>query len=118
MHEGPQSIGSRASTYYNAPIEPGMLTSNEPGIYRADEWGIRIENLVLTVEDQKTEFGDFLKFETVTLCPLDTTLIEKAMLSQAEMDWVNTYHKEVYDKISPKLNEVEANWLKEKTNAI
>ncbi len=118
VHEGPQSISTGASSYYNAPLEPGMLTSNEPGIYRADQWGIRIENLVLTVEGGKTEFGTFLKFETVTLCHLDTNLIEKSLLTEAEIDWVNAYHKEVYEKLSPRLTKEEARWLSDKTKSI
>ena len=85
-------------------LEPGMLTSNEPGLYKADRYGIRIENLVLCAEDEEGEFGKFLRFETVTLFPVDLSLVIKNMLSKEEKNWLNAYHAEVFEKLSPLLD--------------
>jgi Xaa-Pro aminopeptidase len=93
-----------------------MLTTNEPAIYREGEYGIRIENLILCYEDEETEFGQFLKFDTVSLCYIDKSLIEISLLDQREFNWMNSYHSEVYDKLSPYLSEEEKLWLKEKTD--
>src|SRR3546814_5773887 len=76
-------------------MEPGMITSNEPGLYRPGRWGIRIENLVLAVPSVETEFGEFLKFETLTLCPIDTRCIELQLLAEGEKAWLNDYHSQV-----------------------
>lgn len=112
VHEGPQSIsGSKAG----ATLQPGMLTSNEPGIYREGFYGIRTENLVLTVEKGTTEFGTFLGFETVTFCPIDLTLIDAQMLTKKELDWLNAYHQDVYELLSPHLSVEENAWLKDQT---
>jgi len=110
VHEGPQSI---RMNYNPAPLQPGMITSNEPGLYLAGEYGIRIENLLLTVNAKTTAFGDFYAFETLTLCPIDTSLIDFSLLSPEEIDWLNDYHQKVYDELSPLLSEEEAEWLKE-----
>lgn len=118
VHEGPQTMGTGASGSYATPFMPGMLTSNEPGIYHSGQYGIRIENLILCVEDKKTDFGQFLRFETVTLCPIDITLIEKELLDEEEISWLNTYHQLVYEKLAPLLSEQEARWLKDKTQAL
>lgn len=111
VHEGPQSIRMDE----NATIlQPGMMISNEPGMYRTNEYGIRIENLVQVVPAQKTEFGQFLKFETLTLFPIDQHLINFEMLNNTEIEWLNEYHQRVYDVLSPKLNEYEREWLSKK----
>ncbi len=115
VHEGPQNIRMNENP---TTLQIGMVTSNEPGLYRAGKYGIRIENLVLTQHDKTTEFGDFYSFETLTLCPIDTTPVVKEMLTDAEILWLNTYHKLVYDRLSPLLNEEEKAWLKEKTHEI
>lgn len=115
VHEGPQSIRMIENP---TSLEIGMVTSNEPGLYRAGKHGVRIENLVLTKKEKTTEFGDFYSFETLTLCPIDKAPIIKEMLTDAEIDWLNTYHKTVYDRLSPWLTTEEKLWLKEKTNEI
>ncbi len=115
VHEGPQSISQAEN---KTCIEPGMLTSNEPAIYREQEYGIRIENLILCYEDEETEFGQFLKFDTVSLCYIDKALIDKSLLDQKEIDWLNSYHSEVYDKLGPHLSPDEKIWLKEKTDPL
>ncbi|MBG0861033.1 MAG: M24 family metallopeptidase, partial [Bacteroidales bacterium] len=115
VHEGPQNI-SPGDT--KVAMEAGMLTSNEPAIYREGEYGIRIENLILCFEDEETEFGQFLKFDTVSLCYIDIKLIDKSLLDIVETTWLNRYHSEVYDKLSPHLSESEKRWLKEKTDFI
>jgi len=111
VHEGPQSI---RMNYNPTPLEPGMITSNEPGVYLAGEYGIRIENLLLTVKVKTTDFGDFYAFETLTLCPIDTCLIDCSLLSSEEIDWLNAYHQKVYDQLAPLLSIEEAKWLKER----
>jgi len=110
VHEGPQSI---RMNYNPVPLEPGMITSNEPGLYLAGEYGIRIENLLLTVKARTTDFGDFYAFETLTLCPVDTRLIDYSLLSPEEIGWLNDYHQKVYDQLAPLLSKEEAAWLKE-----
>lgn len=118
VHEGPQNISPVPASDPESYLRPGMLISDEPGIYRKGEYGIRIENLILCYEDEETEFGRFLKFDTITLCYIDTSLIISSLLSQKETDWLNRYHSDVYEKISPHLNEKEKSWLREKTKAI
>jgi Xaa-Pro aminopeptidase len=115
VHEGPQSISPADNKTF---IEAGMLTSNEPAIYRDGEYGIRIENLILCYEDEETEFGQFLKFDTISLCYIEKSLIDKSILDQKEIEWLNSYHSEVYDKLSPHLTAEEDSWLKEKTELI
>lgn len=115
VHEGPQNIRMNENP---TTLQIGMVTSNEPGLYRAGKYGIRIENLVLTRGETTTEFGDFYSFETLTLCPIDTTPIIKEMLTDKEIVWFNEYHKYVYDRLSPSLDDEEKGWLKEKTNEI
>lgn len=115
VHEGPQSIRMEENPVV---LKPGMVISDEPGMYRAGEYGIRIENMILVREDSETEFGKFLSFETLTLCHIDTRLIIVPMLSAREHAWLNKYHQMVYDKISPFLNEEEKAWLKNKTAEI
>ncbi|MBI5917659.1 MAG: M24 family metallopeptidase C-terminal domain-containing protein, partial [Bacteroidetes bacterium] len=114
VHEGPQGFSPVVSPRSGTSIEPGMVTSNEPGIYKAGQYGIRTENLILCVEDEENEFGKFYKFETLTLFPIDFSLVEKSLLSHKEIEWLNAYHEVVFDKISPHLNTEEKNWLKQK----
>ena len=115
VHEGPQSIRMEHNPVV---MSLGMLTSNEPGVYRAGEYGIRIENLILVEKAEETAFGEFYQFETLTLCPIDMKPINKSLLSEEEINWLNNYHKRVYDILSPELNEEERKWLKDKTNEI
>jgi len=112
VHEGPQSISPRM---IDIPVEPGMLCSNEPGVYREGQYGIRIENLVLVKEQFSTPFGTFLGFETVTLCPFDRSLINPGMLSTDQLRWVNEYHSTVFNALSPLLSREEQRWLGEVT---
>ena len=111
VHEGPQGF-SISVARAGAAFEPGMITSNEPGFYKQGEYGIRIENLLLCVEDKKSDYGDFLKFESLSLFPIDQQLIEKELLTHTEINWLNNYHQEVLNKLSPHLNQEEQNWLK------
>jgi Xaa-Pro aminopeptidase len=116
VHEGPQNIGPGAGS--NTAIEQGMLISDEPGLYRAGEYGIRIENLILCIEDEENTFGKFLKFETLSLCYIDKSLIDISLLDHQEIDWLNTYHSEVSEKLSPFLSDDEKGWLKNKTSTL
>lgn len=112
VHEGPQSIRLNENP---TPLTPGMITSNEPGVYREGVHGIRCENLVLTVPAFTTEFGRFLKFETLTLFPFDRNLFDLSMMTPAEIRWVNDYHATVYARLSPLLTTEEQEWLRAKT---
>lgn len=112
VHEGPQSIRLNDVP---ATLRPGMLSSNEPGLYREGIHGIRCENLVLTVPAFTTEFGRFFRFETMTLFPFDRALFETAIMTQEEIDWVNGYHDEVYRRLLPLLTPEQGEWLREKT---
>ena len=118
VHEGPQNIGQGGGRDSKTVIEPGMLISDEPAIYREGEYGIRIENLILCFEDEETEFGQFLKFDTVSLCYIDKSLIDISLLDQKEIGWLNSYHAEVYEKLSPYLTNTELLWLRKKTEPI
>jgi Xaa-Pro aminopeptidase len=115
VHEGPQSIGKGSGKESLVVIEPCMLISDEPAIYREGEYGIRIENLIICFEDEETEFGQFLKFDTVSLCYIDKSLIDISLLDQHEIDWLNSYHIEVYEKLNSHLTSEERIWLKDKT---
>lgn len=120
VHEGPQSI-SKTLAEPNMAMEHGMITSIEPGLYRPGRWGIRIENLVLNVPAGQvgtggsTEFGEFLEFETLTLCPIDTRCIDRALLRQDEIDWLNGYHATVRERLAPKVEGAALAWLNERT---
>jgi Xaa-Pro aminopeptidase len=118
VHEGPQNISPASSQGSKTAIEPGMLLSDEPGIYREGKYGIRIENLILCCEDEETEYGKFLKFDTVSLCYIDKSLIDIALLDKKEIDWINSYHNEVFEKLNPYLTGDERIWLKEKTDLL
>ena len=115
VHEGPQSIRMQENP---VALLPGMVTSNEPGIYRAGSHGVRTENLLLTVPAGEGMFGRYLRFETLTLCPICTRGIITEMLTADEIAWLNSYHQMVYEKLSPGLNEEERNWLARATRAI
>ena len=115
VHEGPQSIRMNENPVV---LQPGMVTSNEPGVYKAGSHGIRTENLTLVCKDKEGMFGDYLKFETITLCPICKKGIVKEMLTNEEIEWLNNYHQIVYEKLSPNLNEEEKVWLQEATASI
>ncbi|WP_425446888.1 aminopeptidase P family protein [Dethiothermospora halolimnae] len=115
VHEGPQNFSQVPN---KVKLEKGMILTNEPGVYKKDKHGIRLENTLLVVEDEKTEFGQFMKFDTISYCPLDLDGVDVNLLTEEERDWLNSYHKEVYDKLSPFLTEEEKAWLKEETRAI
>ena len=118
VHEGPQSI-SRAIPEASMAMQPGMITSIEPGLYRVGQWGIRIENLVLNVPASTQEqFGEFLEFETLTLCPIDTRCIEMSLLREDEVAWLNRYHATVRERLQPLVGDAALAWLLERTEAI
>src|SRR5690606_24260084 len=108
----------RAVVTPHMAMEPGMITSNEPGLYRPGQWGIRIENLVLAVPAQETEFGTFLKFETLTLCPIDTRCIATTLLTESERGWLNGYHEQVRARLLPLVQGSAKEWLIERTRPI
>jgi Xaa-Pro aminopeptidase len=110
VHEGPQSI-SKAMTEPAMAMEAGMITSIEPGLYRPGQWGIRIENLVANVAIGANEFGDFMEFETLTLCPIDTRCIEPGMLSATDIAWLNAYHVTVRERLLPLVDGDARAWL-------
>ncbi|ETT80900.1 aminopeptidase P family protein [Viridibacillus sp. FSL R5-0477] len=114
VHEGPHSIRNTN----HVRLDRGMIITNEPGIYLEGEYGIRTENLLVVVEDEKTEFGQFMKFDTITYCPIDLAGVNTELLVESEKQWLNDYHEEVYAKLSPYLNEEECAWLKEETKVI
>lgn len=118
VHEGPQSISCYAMPEPHTAMEPGMITSNEPGIYRPGKWGVRIENLLLAVPAETTEFGEYLKFETLTLCPIDTRCMDLSLLREDEIAWVNDYHATVLERLSPRVSGDAKAWLVERTRAI
>lgn len=114
-HEGPQNIRLNINP---TPLEVGMITSNEPGIYYEGRYGIRCENLIVTVPAMETEFGKFFKFKTVTLFPFDLNLFEVEIMTDKEIAWVNEYHQMVRTRLTPLLNDEEKEWLKEKTKEL
>lgn len=115
VHEGPHQIRME---WMPAPLRAGMTLTDEPGLYLAGKFGVRTENTVLITEYMKTDFGKFLQIEPLTLCPIDTTPIDFSMLLPEELDWLNDYHRMVYEKLSPLLDEEEKKWLKNATKAI
>ncbi|PBP66280.1 aminopeptidase P family protein [Pseudomonas syringae] len=115
VHEGPQVIAYQAPATPQTAMLPGMITSIEPGTYRPGRWGVRIENLVINQEAGKTEFGEFLRFETLTLCPIDTRCLEVSMLNAEERAWLNDYHVQVLTRLSPFLQGTALLWLQART---
>ncbi|RII32005.1 aminopeptidase P family protein [Clostridium chromiireducens] len=116
VHEGPQTIRPIPN---KIALEPGMILTNEPGIYREGKHGIRTENIMLVIEAEKNdEFGEFYKFETLSYCPIDIEGIDAELLTRDEREWLNNYHKETYEKLSPLLNDDEKQFLKEVTREI
>ncbi|MET0611541.1 aminopeptidase P family protein [Pseudomonas caspiana] len=118
VHEGPQVIAYQAPATPQTAMLPGMITSIEPGTYRPGRWGVRIENLVINREAQTTEFGEFLRFETLTLCPIDTRCLEVELLSLEERTWLNDYHAQVCQRLSPLLQGAALEWLRLRTVAV
>lgn len=117
VHEGPQGIGPRPGDP-KAYLEKNMVITNEPALYKEGGFGVRTENLMLVIDDIKTEFGDFLKFETLTFCHIDTNLIDLEIMDKDEIDWINEYHEKVFEKLGQFLDKQEKQWLKEKTRKI
>ena len=121
VHEGPNSFRwklEKASDFVPHPIEPGMITTDEPGLYFEGEYGIRIENELLCVKDVKNEYGQFFSFENITLVPIDLDAIETSLLTQEEKKDLNDYHEKVRKIIAPLLSEEEAEWLYSATRAV
>jgi len=118
VHEGPQSISPSTPPDPHTAMEPGMITSIEPGIYRPGKWGIRIENLVLNRSAGTTEFGEFLTFETLTLCPIDTRCIDRTLLRADEVAWLNDYHATVLQRLRPHVQGAALAWLEERTTPL
>ena len=118
VHEGPQVISHYAPAEAWTAMEEGMITSIEPGIYRPGKWGIRIENLVLNRAAGKTEFGDFLEFETLTLCPIDTRCVALNLLNDDERAWLNAYHEMVRTRVSPHVSGDAKAWLETRTQPV
>ncbi|MCA0176212.1 MAG: aminopeptidase P family protein [Proteobacteria bacterium] len=117
VHEGPQSI-SKAIPDAHMAMQPGMITSIEPGLYKPGRWGVRIENLVLNVPAPESEFGEFLAFETLTLCPIDTRSIDRSLLDATETQWLNAYHATVRERLAPLVNGAAKAWLLARTEPI
>ncbi|TWR96746.1 aminopeptidase P family protein [Pseudomonas chlororaphis subsp. chlororaphis] len=115
VHEGPQVIAYQAAPAPQTAMQPGMITSIEPGTYRPGRWGVRIENLAMNREAGTSEFGEFLKFEPLTLCPIDSRCLEPSLLTQDEREWLNAYHAEVRRRLSPLLQGAALEWLNTRT---
>ena len=115
VHEGPAKISPFP---IDVELKKGMLLTNEPGLYREGRYGIRLENMILVVKDRKTEFGQFMKFENMTLCHFETSMVDRELLCQKEINYLNTYHQQVYERLSPVLDPQVAAWLKKKTAPI
>ena len=120
VHEGPQNISRRMrkKPEKSGELQEGMVLSDEPGVYVTGQYGIRLENLMITVKDEKTDFGDFLSFRTLTLVPFAREAILPEYLTEEEKKWLNDYHKRVYEEIAPALSEKEQEELKEMTEEI
>jgi len=122
VHEGPHGITPHLPPEPQTAMEPGMITSNEPGIYRSGQWGVRIENLVLNVSadtgTERAEFGEFLRFETLTLCPIDVRCIDRNLMTREEIDWLDAYHAEVRRRVAPLVTGAALAWLERSTAPI
>jgi Xaa-Pro aminopeptidase len=115
VHEGPHQFRME---WKPAPLVSGMTITDEPGIYLAGKFGVRTENTLLIVPFKETEFGKFLQFESLTLCPIDTTPIVVEMLLPEERQWLNDYHQMVFNRLSPHLTPEEQDWLRNATKPI
>jgi Xaa-Pro aminopeptidase len=115
VHEGPQQIRME---YVPTALKAGMTITDEPGVYLADRFGVRIENVLLIVGGDSTECGNFLRMEPLTLCPIDTTVIDRWLLDDNEVEWLNDYHRRVYEELAPHLADDERQWLAEATATI
>jgi Xaa-Pro aminopeptidase len=118
VHEGPQVLSYRAPPSADMALLEGMVTSNEPGLYRTGQWGVRIENLVCCQAVASTDFGDFLAFETLTLCPIDTRCFVIEQLRPDERQWLNDYHRVVRERLSPGLSPTALRWLFTRTESL
>lgn len=118
VHEGPQVIAYQAATTPQTAMQEGMISSIEPGTYRPGAWGVRIENLVVNRASGKSAFGDFLTFETLTLCPIDTRCLLTESLTQDELAWLNGYHATVRERLAPLLSGDGLAWLEARTAAL
>ena len=118
VHEGPQSISANTPPAPRTAMEPGMITSIEPGVYRPGRWGVRIENLVVNTAAQAGAFGEFLRFETLTLCPIDTRCLDLALLRPDERAWLDAYHAVVRARLAPHVSGAAAAWLHARTAAL
>ena len=116
VHEGPQRIAYGA--YDSEGFKEGMITSNEPGMYLAGQYGVRLENLTVCVKKEKNEYGQFLGFETLTMVPWDLEAVDKAYLTDRQVRLLNEYHKQVFDAVSQYMDDEELKWLKEATREI
>ena len=115
VHEGPQTIRKEGN---DVLLEPNMVLTIEPGLYRLNNWGLRVENMVYITEGETTEFGSFLKLENLTLFPIDLRLVNTSILSENDTEWINKYHNTVFSMLAPHLEPHETTWLKEKTRKI
>ena len=115
VHEGPQSISPLPN---KVKLDAGMIITNEPGVYKDGRHGIRIENVLLVQKDEKTEFGQFMKFETISYCPIDLAGINPELLNTKEKQWLNDYHQMVYQTLAPRLEDEERQWLAEETRRL
>jgi len=115
VHEGPQEFRQNFNAY---PFVPGIVNTDEPGIYREGKHGVRHENVFVVVPAGETEFGRFYKFDTITMCHIDTSIIVRDLMTQDELDWLNSYHAKVYETLSPLLPKEVAEWLKGKCQPI
>ena len=120
VHEAPNGFRWKIVPERNDSciLEEGMVTTNEPGVYIDGSHGIRIENELITIKGEATEYGQFMEFEAVTLAPIDLDGINPELMERKEIEYLNNYHKKVYEEISPFLNEDEKEWLKEYTRSI
>ncbi|TDE24125.1 aminopeptidase P family protein [Vibrio owensii] len=115
VHEGPQNF---SQSHREVELKPGMVITNEPGVYREGEYGVRIENIMKVVEVEQNEFGTFYGFETITLAPIATSMLDITLLSQDEVDWLNHYHTQVYKSLSPSLDAHDKTWLQGATQMV
>ena len=115
VHEGPHNIAMGVNS---VAFEEGMVVTIEPGVYTTGSHGIRTENVYVVEKDIETDSGQFMKFDILSYCPIDLEGVDAELLSESERTWLNNYHEEVYEKLSPYLNKEEKEWLKEETRNI